>query len=61
VKYLKHWKLIVKKSRRVRKEVADVYIKFLDLCGSRNIDLEVAIIFKMELNKARSYNHGNKE
>lgn len=41
-------------------ELADVVIRILDLCGSRNIDLEDAILTKMERNKGRSYKHGNK-
>jgi NTP pyrophosphatase (non-canonical NTP hydrolase) len=41
-------------------ELADVCIRIFDLCGSRNIDLEGAIIAKMEKNKSRPYKHGGK-
>ncbi|WP_337982817.1 MazG nucleotide pyrophosphohydrolase domain-containing protein [Lysinibacillus sp. C5.1] len=41
-------------------ELADVCIRIFDLCGSRNINLEQAIIKKMERNKGRSYKHGGK-
>lgn len=43
-----------------KEELADVCIRIFDLCGSRNIDLEQAIIKKMERNKGRSYKHGGK-
>ncbi|WP_430508365.1 MazG nucleotide pyrophosphohydrolase domain-containing protein [Rossellomorea marisflavi] len=41
-------------------ELADVVIRILDLCGSREIDLEEAIYKKMEKNKGRTYKHGGK-
>ncbi|UOQ85676.1 MazG nucleotide pyrophosphohydrolase domain-containing protein [Gracilibacillus salinarum] len=41
-------------------ELADVCIRIFDICGSSNIDLEDAILTKMERNKGRSYKHGNK-
>ena len=41
-------------------ELADVCIRIFDLCGSRGIDLEAAILKKMERNKARTYKHGGK-
>lgn len=41
-------------------ELADVCIRVFDLCGSREIDLETAIIKKMEYNKGRTYKHGGK-
>lgn len=41
-------------------ELADVCIRTFDLCGSRGIDLEKAIIEKMEKNKSRPYKHGGK-
>ncbi len=41
-------------------ELADVCIRIFDLCGSRGIDLETAILFKMARNKERSYKHGGK-
>jgi NTP pyrophosphatase (non-canonical NTP hydrolase) len=45
---------------RVTEELADVCIRIFDLCGSLNLDLEKAIIEKMEYNKTRSYKHGGK-
>jgi NTP pyrophosphatase (non-canonical NTP hydrolase) len=41
-------------------ELADVCIRVFDLCGSREIDLEAAIIKKMEYNKTRTHKHGGK-
>jgi NTP pyrophosphatase (non-canonical NTP hydrolase) len=41
-------------------ELADVCIRIFDLCGAKDIDLEAAIVKKMERNKGRSYKHGGK-
>ncbi|MGO4890310.1 MazG nucleotide pyrophosphohydrolase domain-containing protein [Anaerobacillus sp. MEB173] len=41
-------------------ELADVCIRIFDLCGSKEIDLETAILKKMDRNKQRSYKHGGK-
>lgn len=41
-------------------ELADVCIRIFDLCGSKGIDLEKAILEKMSYNKTRSYKHGGK-
>lgn len=41
-------------------ELADVCIRTFDLCGSKGIDLEKAILEKMERNKSRSFKHGGK-
>jgi NTP pyrophosphatase (non-canonical NTP hydrolase) len=41
-------------------ELADVCIRIFDLCGAKEIDLEAAILKKMERNKGRSYKHGGK-
>lgn len=41
-------------------ELADVCIRVFSLCGSRKIDLEGAILKKMEKNKERTYRHGGK-
>jgi NTP pyrophosphatase (non-canonical NTP hydrolase) len=41
-------------------ELADVCIRVFDLCGSKGIDLEKAILKKMETNRGRSYKHGGK-
>jgi len=41
-------------------ELADICIRVFDLCGSRDINLEGAILEKMTKNKGRSYKHGGK-
>jgi NTP pyrophosphatase (non-canonical NTP hydrolase) len=41
-------------------ELADVCIRIFDLCGAKGIDLEKAILEKMERNKGRAYKHGGK-
>jgi NTP pyrophosphatase (non-canonical NTP hydrolase) len=41
-------------------ELADVAIRMGDLCGGLNIDLESAIIAKMEKNKERARLHGKR-
>ncbi|WP_141433016.1 MazG nucleotide pyrophosphohydrolase domain-containing protein [Bacillus sp. 03113] len=47
-------------SENFAEELADVCIRIFDLCGAREIDLENAILSKMEKNKGRSYKHGGK-
>lgn len=47
-------------SENFAEELADVVIRVFDLCGLMNIDLESAILQKMERNKGRSYKHGGK-
>ncbi len=44
----------------VPEELADVLIRVFDLCGSRDWDLEKAVLDKMAFNKTRPYRHGNK-
>lgn len=41
-----------------REELADIFIRLGDLCGSLNINIEEEIIKKMEKNKERPYRHG---
>jgi len=41
-------------------ELADVLIRIADLCGEFDLDIESALIEKMEFNKTRPYRHGNK-
>lgn len=42
-------------------ELADICIRVFDLCGARGIDLEAAILQKMEFNKTRPHMHGGKK
>jgi NTP pyrophosphatase (non-canonical NTP hydrolase) len=44
----------------VAEELADCCIRIFDYCGARGIDLEKALIKKMEYNKTRPYRHGKK-
>lgn len=41
-------------------ELADCCIRIFDYCGSRQIDLEAALLKKIEYNKTRPYRHGKK-
>ena len=48
---------------KVYEEMADVFIRLFDFCGSQDMSgskLAEAITYKMEKNKSRSYRHGNK-
>jgi len=47
-------------SENFSEELADVCIRIFDLCGLKGINLEKAILKKMEFNKTRSYKHGGK-
>lgn len=42
----------------VAEELADVFIRMGDLCGGLNIDIETAILKKMEKNRSRPRLHG---
>ncbi|MDP2904794.1 MAG: MazG nucleotide pyrophosphohydrolase domain-containing protein [Candidatus Omnitrophota bacterium] len=44
----------------VAEELADCCIRIFDYCGAREIDLEKALLKKMEYNKTRPYRHGKK-
>ena len=46
------------KDAEVAEELADVVIRVADLAGFMQIDLENAIVRKMETNRARPYKHG---
>jgi len=39
-------------------EIADTFIRLLDICGSIGIDIEDEVKKKMETNKERPYRHG---
>ncbi len=41
-------------------ELADCCIRIFDFCIARGLDLEEAIVRKMERNKLRPYRHGGK-
>jgi NTP pyrophosphatase (non-canonical NTP hydrolase) len=41
-----------------REEIADTFIRLLDLCGGLDIDIAAAIAQKTEKNKGRPYKHG---
>jgi len=45
---------------RVAEELADCCIRIFDYCGARSIDLEGALLKKMEYNRTRAYRHGKK-
>jgi NTP pyrophosphatase (non-canonical NTP hydrolase) len=42
----------------VAEELADCLIRIFDYCGGKEIDLEAALVKKMEYNKTRPYKHG---
>lgn len=41
-------------------EIADTFIRLLDLCGAQNIDIEWHIIQKIKYNTTREKKHGKK-
>jgi len=41
-----------------KEEIADAFIRLLDLCGGLNIDIENEIYQKSLVNKKRPYKHG---
>lgn len=43
-----------------REELADAFIRLLDLCGGLGIDIEDEIFKKSQRNKKRPYKHGKK-
>lgn len=45
---------------KVAEEMADLFIRGMDFCGGRNIDLQSAIEKKIKKNKKRPYKHGKK-
>jgi NTP pyrophosphatase (non-canonical NTP hydrolase) len=44
----------------VAEELADCCIRIFDYCGARKINLEKALLKKIEFNKSRPYRHGKK-
>jgi len=49
-----------KPKEELAEELADCCIRIFDYCGRKKIDLERAILKKIEKNKNRPYRHGNK-
>lgn len=48
----------VQNQENFKEEIADTFIRLLDLCGGLDIDIEVEIEKKSNKNKARPYKHG---
>lgn len=44
----------------IAEELADCCIRIFDYCGARNVDLEKALLKKIDYNKTRPYRHGKK-
>lgn len=44
----------------IAEELADCCIRIFDYCGARDINLEQALLKKIEYNKTRPYRHGKK-
>ena len=44
----------------ISEELADCCIRIFDYCGARGVDLEAALLKKIEYNKTRPYRHGKK-
>lgn len=44
----------------IAEEMADCCIRIFDYCGAKDIDLEKALLNKIEYNKTRPYRHGKK-
>jgi len=44
--------------KNFKEELADTFIRLLDLCGGLNIDIEKEIYKKSTHNKTRPYKHG---
>ena len=57
---LSSWRGETGKPEGVASELADIVIRVGDVCGALQIDLEDAIMSKMEFNRSRSFRHGNK-
>jgi len=48
------------KKEEVAEELADCCIRIFDYCGARKIDLEKALLRKIDYNKTRPHRHGKK-
>jgi NTP pyrophosphatase (non-canonical NTP hydrolase) len=49
------------KPEGVPSEMADVVIRVMDFCEANGVDLEKAILEKLDYNATRSYKHGGKK
>jgi len=47
-------------AENIAEELADCCIRIFDYCGAKGIDLEDALLKKIEYNKKRPYRHGKK-
>lgn len=56
----KNWQSLPHKPEGVPAELADIVVRVFDLAGSLGINLEVAILEKMQFNETRTYRHGKK-
>ena len=45
---------------KIAEELADCCIRIFDYCGARGINLEEALLKKIEYNKTRPYRHGKR-
>lgn len=45
----------------IEEEVADVFIRLMDLCGKLNIDVGRVVVAKMKYNASRSHMHGGRK
>lgn len=52
---------ITRRITGIEEEMADVFIRLLDLCGKLNIDVGRVILAKMEYNSTRPYMHGGRK
>jgi len=48
------------RKERIAEEFADCIIRILDFCHAWKMDIEKAILEKMERNKKREYKHGKR-
>ncbi len=55
-----NWQIFPEKPEGIPAELADIVIRVFDLAGWVGIDLETAIIEKLDYNQTRSHKHGKK-
>lgn len=55
-----NWQSLPQKPEGVPAELADIVIRVFDLAGWLQIDLEQAIVEKLDYNQTRSHKHGKK-